>query len=67
MKDIFLNAARVSSIILTTANINESVERPNSALRHVKTDFRSIVGEGRLITSIYLSTCMDPNNQGGCF
>ena len=39
MKEIFPNVTRVLSILLTTAATSASVERANSALRHVKTDF----------------------------
>ena len=48
MKEIFLNITRVLSILLTTAGTSTSVERANSALRHVKTDFRSMMDEERL-------------------
>ena len=48
MKEIFPNIIRVLSILLTTAATSASVERANSALRHVKTDFRSMMGEERL-------------------
>ena len=45
MKEIFPNITRLG--ILTTAT-SASVERPNSALLHVKIDFRSMMGEDRL-------------------
>ena len=48
MKEIFPNITRVLSILLTKAATNGSVERANSALRHVKTDFRSMMGEEQL-------------------
>ena len=48
MKEIFLNITLVLSILLTTAGTSTSVERANSALRHVKTDFRSMMNEERL-------------------
>ena len=48
MKEIFPNITRVLSILLTTVATSGSLERVNSALQHVKTDFRSIMGEERL-------------------
>ena len=48
MKEIFLNITQVLSILLTTAATSASVERAYSALRHVKTDFRSVMGEEHL-------------------
>ena len=48
MKEIFPNIIRILSILLTTAATSASVERANSALRHVKIDFRSMMGEERL-------------------
>ena len=48
MKEIFLNVTRVLSILLRTAATSASEERENSALRHGKTDFRSMMGEERL-------------------
>ena len=48
MKEIFPNVTRVLSILLTTAATNASVEITNSALQHIKTDFRSMMGEERL-------------------
>ena len=42
------NIVRILSIILTTPPTSASVERANSALRYVKTDFRSTMLEGRL-------------------
>ena len=47
MKEIFPNITRVLGI-LTTAATSPSVERANSSLRHVKIDFRSMMGEERL-------------------
>ena len=48
MKEIFLNITRVLSILLTAAGTSASVETDNSALQHVKTDFRSMMDEERL-------------------
>ena len=48
MKEIFLNITRVLSILLTAAGTSASVETDNSALRHVKTDFHSMMDEERL-------------------
>ena len=48
MKEIFPNITRVLSILLTTVATSGSLERVNSALQQVKTDFRSIMGEERL-------------------
>ena len=48
IKEIFLNITWVLSILLTTAATSTSLKRANSALRHVKTDFPSMVGEERL-------------------
>ena len=48
MKEIFPNITRVLSILLTKVATSGSVERANSTLRHVKTDFRSMMGEERL-------------------
>ena len=45
---MFRNIVRIFSIILTTPATSASVERANSALRYVKTDFRSTMLEGRL-------------------
>ena len=47
-KEIFPNVTRVLSILLTTTATNTSVERANSALRHIKTDFRNMMGEEHL-------------------
>ena len=47
-KEIFPNVTRVLGILLTTTATSASVERANSALRHIKTDFRSMMGEERL-------------------
>ena len=44
---IFLNIVRILSIILTIPATSASVERANSALRYVKTDFRSTMSEDR--------------------
>ena len=48
MKEIFPNVTQVLSILLLTTATSASIERANSALRHVKTDFRSMMGEERL-------------------
>ena len=48
MKEVFSNVTWVLSILLTTAATSASVENANSALRHVKTDFRSMMGKERL-------------------
>ena len=48
MKEIFPIVTWVLSILLTTAAASVSVERANSALRHVKADFCSMMGEKRL-------------------
>ena len=42
------------SIHLTTTATSASVERTNFALRYVKTDFRSMMGEERLIALLLL-------------
>ena len=44
---MFPNRVRIPSIILTTPATGASVERTNSALHYVKTDFRSTVVEDR--------------------
>ena len=44
---MFPNIVRIVSIILTTSATSASVKRANSALRLVKTDFRSTMSEGR--------------------
>ena len=44
---MFPNIVRILSIILTTPATSASVERANSALRYVKTDFRSTMSEDR--------------------
>ena len=44
---MFPNIVRILSIILTTPATSDSVERANSALRYVKTDFRSTMSEDR--------------------
>ena len=48
MKELFPSVTRVLSIFPTTAAISASLERANSALQHVKTDFCSMMGEERL-------------------
>ena len=45
---MFPNIVRILSIIITRPATSASVERANSALRYVKTDFRSTMLEGRL-------------------
>ena len=44
---MFSNIERTPSIILTITATDASVERANSALRFVKTDFRSTMSEDR--------------------
>ena len=44
---MFPNIVRILRIILTTPVTSASVERANSALRYVKTDFPSTMSEGR--------------------
>ena len=44
---MFPNIVRILSIILRTSSASTSVERANSALRYVKTDFRSTMSEDR--------------------
>ena len=48
MNEKFPNVIRILSILLKTAATSACVERANSALRHVKTDFCSMMGEERL-------------------
>ena len=48
MKEIFPNITQGLNIVLGTPGTSASVERANSALGHVKTDFRSVMGEERL-------------------
>ena len=63
MKKIFPNITQVLSILLTTAATSASVERAYSALRHVKTDFRSVMGEehlnGLLLVCIHRDIFLD--------
>ena len=63
MKEIFPNITQVLSILLTTAATSASVERAYSALRHVKTDFRSVMGEehlnGLLLVCIHRDIFLD--------
>ena len=63
MKEIFPNITQVLSILLTTAATSASVERAYSALRHVKTDFRSVMGEehlnGLLLVCIHRDKFLD--------
>ena len=44
---MFPNIVRILSIIFTTPATSASVERANSALCYVKTDFRSTMSEDR--------------------
>ena len=44
---MFPNIVRIVSIILATSATSASVKRANSALRYVKTDFRSTMSEDR--------------------
>ena len=44
---MFPNIVRIVSIILATSATSASVKRANSALRFVKTDFRSTMSEDR--------------------
>ena len=44
---MFPNIVRILSIILTTPATSDSIERANSALRYVKTDFRSTMSVDR--------------------
>ena len=48
MKEVSPNVTQVLSILLTAAATSASVEIGNSALRQVKTDFHSMMGEERL-------------------
>ena len=50
MKEIFPNAIRVLSILLTTGGTSASVERANSTLRHFR--LLQYDGEERLIASL---------------
>ena len=63
MKEIFPNITQVLSILLTTAATSARVERAYSALRHVKTDFRSVMGEehlnGLLLVCIHRDIFLD--------
>ena len=48
MKEIFFNITLVLSILLAIAATSASVERANSDLQHVKTDFFGMMNEKRL-------------------
>ena len=48
MKEIFFNITLVLSILLAIAATSTSVERANSDLQHVKTDFFGMMNEKRL-------------------
>ena len=63
MKEIFPNITRVLSILLTTAANSAGVERANSAFRHVKTDFRSMMDEERLKGMLRPIFCTDKNTH----
>ena len=63
MKEIFPNITRVLSILLTTAANSAGVERANSAFRHVKTDFRSMMDEERLKGMLRPIFCIDKNTH----
>ena len=45
---MFPNIVRILSIILKTPATSASAERANSALRYIKTDFRSAMSEDKL-------------------
>ena len=47
IEPLFSNITRILSILLTSAATSATVERANSALRYVKTDFRSMMSEER--------------------
>ena len=51
---MFSNIVRILSIVLTTPTTSTSVERANSALRYLKTDFRSTVSEDTFNTLLLL-------------
>ena len=58
---MFPNIVRILSIILRTSSASTSVERASSALRYVKTDFRSTMSEDRFNALLLLyvhRTCM---------
>ena len=47
INQMFPKIVRILSIILTTLATSASVQRANSTLRHLKTDFRSTMSEDR--------------------
>ena len=59
MKEIFPNITRILSILLTTTTTSASVERANSALLHVKIDFRSKMSEERLNALLFVHVHRD--------
>ena len=50
---MFPNIVKILSIILTTPAVSASVERANSVLCYVKTDFRSAMSEDNLMCCYY--------------
>ena len=55
MKEIFPNVTRILSILETAAATSAIIKRSNSALGHVKANFRSMMGEERLNVLLLLS------------
>ena len=51
---MFPNIEKVMSILLTTSSISASVERDNSTLRFIKTDYSSTISEDRFNTLVFL-------------
>ena len=54
IKKMFPNIVRILSIILTTPAMSASIERTNSALPYVITNFLSTVSEGRFNALVLL-------------
>ena len=51
---MFPNIEKVMSILLTTSAISASIERDNSALRFIKTDYSSTISKDRFNTLVLL-------------
>ena len=51
---MFPNIKKVMSILLTTSATSASIERANSAVRFIKTDYRSTMSEDHLNALVFL-------------
>ena len=56
---MFPNIKKVMSILLTTSATSASIERANSAVRFIKTDYRSTMSEDHLNALVFLYVYWD--------